>query len=56
MDGLEIIKGDILLDKGLIKDFGLIEHLYSTDGFDVLDVQGAWVTPGQATIASLRAL
>lgn len=46
--GLEVLEGDILLDKGLIKAVGKIDtkvlNLY-TDLVTV-DVNGAWVTPG----------
>ncbi|KZP34599.1 composite domain of metallo-dependent hydrolase [Athelia psychrophila] len=47
-DGLEIITGDVLLDKGLIKAVGKIGHglLDAYGGAVVVDLHGAWVTPG----------
>ena len=48
-DGLEVVYGDILLDKGLIKWFGEVEKSvidsYSNN-LVVIDAKGAWVTPG----------
>ena len=49
VDGLEIIHGDIFLDKGLIKAIGridkeLVDH--SQKDFETVDAHGAWVTPG----------
>ncbi|OCH88874.1 carbohydrate esterase family 9 protein [Obba rivulosa] len=48
VDGLEVLKGDILLDKGLIKEVGPIEGslLESLDDLVTLDAEGAWVSPG----------
>lgn len=49
VNGLEIVKGDILLDKGLIKAVGHAGGEY-LDSFDeellVVDAKGAWVSPG----------
>lgn len=48
-NGTDIIRGDVLLDKGLIKAVG---HVPSSafeafkDNLVVIDVQNAWVTPG----------
>lgn len=48
MEGLEIVKGDILLDHGIIKGVGTIEgHVLA--GFDdlvIMDANEAWVSPG----------
>ncbi|KAL5495679.1 hypothetical protein ACEPAI_1142 [Sanghuangporus weigelae] len=49
-DGKEILKGNILLDKGLIKIVGgdkdlLAEHL-NDSSVDIIDAGGGWVTPG----------
>jgi imidazolonepropionase-like amidohydrolase len=47
--GLEIVEGDLLLDRGLIKAVGRIEprvlEKYRTD-LVTLDLGGAWVSPG----------
>ncbi|KAJ6572056.1 carbohydrate esterase family 9 protein [Mycena capillaripes] len=44
-DGNEVIHGDILIDKGLIKKVGTVD-LRSRANVKVLDVAGAWVSPG----------
>ncbi|CAK5272083.1 unnamed protein product [Mycena citricolor] len=44
-DGHEIVHGDILLDSGLIKQVGAVD-LSAYKDVSVLDVAGAWVTPG----------
>ncbi|KAF7334287.1 Carbohydrate esterase family 9 protein [Mycena sanguinolenta] len=44
-EGNEVIHGDILIDKGLIKKLGLVD-LRSYAGVEVLDAAGAWVSPG----------
>ncbi|EMD37398.1 hypothetical protein CERSUDRAFT_114069 [Gelatoporia subvermispora B] len=46
--GLEVLKGDILLDKGMIKEVGPIEAtlLESLEDFVTIDAEGAWVSPG----------
>lgn len=48
INGLEILKGDILLDKGLIKAVGrdTISSLKDLDDYEDLDAKGSWVTPG----------
>jgi len=54
-NGTEIIRADILLDKGIIKSIG---HLRGTsiktygEELEVVDVKGAWVTPGLVDIHS----
>lgn len=49
-DGLEIIKGDILLDNGLMKAVGVIPKSlvkqYREDDLVRTDAGGAWITPG----------
>ncbi|KAH6910348.1 amidohydrolase [Coprinopsis sp. MPI-PUGE-AT-0042] len=55
-NGTQILHGDILLDKGLIKDVGdfnvaLLEEIFGGH-LQVVDVQGAWVTPGIVDIHS----
>lgn len=50
-NGTQILHGDILLDKGLIKDVGSLnvaslEETFGNGRLRVVDVQGAWVTPG----------
>ncbi|KAF8664372.1 hypothetical protein AX16_000743 [Volvariella volvacea WC 439] len=46
--GAEIVKGDILLDKGLIKAVGIIDEnvLNGYSSLVAIDVGGKWVTPG----------
>jgi hypothetical protein len=47
-EGKEVVKGDVLLDGGIIQGVGHFGHLpahYSTD-LKVINVEGAWVTPG----------
>lgn len=49
INGLEVIKGDILLDKGLIQTFGhvpIIDFTGMSSDIDIFDAKGAWVTPG----------
>ena len=49
INGLEVIKGDILLDKGLIQAFGHVPSTKFTSlsrNIDTFDAKGAWVTPG----------
>lgn len=46
-NGTEIIQGDLLLLKGLIREVGSITpSLVSGLDIEVVDVNGAWVTPG----------
>ena len=46
--GNEVVAGDLLLDKGLIKAIGFIEDATLAEYKDlvVIDAGGAWVTPG----------
>ena len=50
LNGLEIIKGDILLQNGLIKDVGIIDNelLRRVKAEELVDIDanGAWVSPG----------
>ncbi|TRM69894.1 hypothetical protein BD626DRAFT_422385 [Schizophyllum amplum] len=50
VDGLEIIKGDLLLDKGSIKGLGVVDAgvlaQYSAADLNTIDAEGAWVSPG----------
>ncbi|EJF61656.1 composite domain of metallo-dependent hydrolase [Dichomitus squalens LYAD-421 SS1] len=46
-DGFEVVHGDILLDRGLIKQIGDISTgSYSEDFVYHIDAQGKWVSPG----------
>jgi hypothetical protein len=51
-NGTEVVFGDLLLDGGIIKAVGylpnrVIEELgYDSGFFNVIDANGAWVTPG----------
>ncbi|KAJ6553541.1 composite domain of metallo-dependent hydrolase [Mycena vulgaris] len=47
MDGLEVLKGDIFMNGGIIVATGVVEQsLLDLLEHDVVDAQGAWVTPG----------
>ncbi|KAJ6595658.1 composite domain of metallo-dependent hydrolase [Mycena vulgaris] len=47
VDGLEVLKGDIFMDGGIIVATGVVEQsLLDLHEHDVVDAQGAWVTPG----------
>ncbi|KAJ6500083.1 hypothetical protein C8R47DRAFT_1110364 [Mycena vitilis] len=47
MQGIEVVKGDLFMNGGIIVDVGTVKQsvldLYE---HDVLDAEGAWVTPG----------
>lgn len=46
-NGTEILHGDVLLDKGLIKAVGDVpSSLIKKLDLEVVDVEGAWVSPG----------
>ncbi|KAI0666496.1 carbohydrate esterase family 9 protein [Trametes maxima] len=47
-DGLQVLRADILLDKGLIKRIGDIKHaeIEQYAGLTVIDAAGKWVSPG----------
>jgi cytosine/adenosine deaminase-related metal-dependent hydrolase len=46
--GLEVVRGDVLLDQGLVKAVGVVEQglLKGLEGLVEYDARGAWVTPG----------
>ena len=46
--GNEVVAGDLLIDKGLIKEIGFIEDATLVEYKDlvVIDAEGAWITPG----------
>ena len=46
--GNEVVEGDLLIDKGLIKAIGFIEDTTLAEYKDlvVIDAEGAWITPG----------
>ena len=48
VDGLEVVRGDVLLDGGLIKRVGHIEQaaLDAYNDLVIVDAAGAWVSPG----------
>jgi hypothetical protein len=50
-DGLEIIKGDLFLDHGLVKAIGVIPKgmLKEYKDLNTIEAEGAWVTPGCGT-------
>ena len=47
-EGKEVVSGDILLDKGIVKGMGKISWrlIENTPNLTVVDAKGAWVTPG----------
>ena len=54
-NGTEILRGDVFIDKGLIQGVGNIDlralgfdidHMVARGELNVVDVHGAWVTPG----------
>lgn len=47
-NGTEVIFGDVLLDKGLVKGIGHIppHYLQATSDLHIVDAYRAWVTPG----------
>ncbi|KAF9566703.1 carbohydrate esterase family 9 protein [Agrocybe pediades] len=55
-NGTEVIRGDILLDKGLIKRVGNLQDINAlkivNKDLQVIDAKGAWVTPGIVDIHS----
>ncbi|KAF5347941.1 hypothetical protein D9756_010123 [Leucocoprinus leucothites] len=53
-DGKEVIRGDVLLDRGLVVDVGKThdKHLQDLKGLDVIDAKGRWVTPGLVDLHS----
>jgi hypothetical protein len=48
ISGNEVVAGDLLIDKGLIKAIGSIKSTTLTEYKDlvVIDAEGAWITPG----------
>ncbi|KAK4688544.1 hypothetical protein P7C73_g1572, partial [Tremellales sp. Uapishka_1] len=44
-NGTEVIEGDLLMDNGLVKAIGEVD-LAGLRDIQVVDVEGAWVTPG----------
>lgn len=51
-NGTQVIYGDILMDKGIIKRIGKLGWMSSGSDLQVIDVKGAWVTPGLVDIHS----
>lgn len=53
VSGHEVIRGDVLLDKGLIKAVGHVKQsvLDTYNDLVTVDVAGAWVTPGYAGLS-----
>lgn len=48
IDGFEVIKGDLLLDRGLIKAIGRVsaDALKNKENLVTIDAGGSWVSPG----------
>lgn len=46
VQGLEILKGDIYIDGGILKSIGRIDHSLLGNNVEIIDVEGAFVTPG----------
>jgi len=55
-DGYEVVIGDLLLEKGLIKEVGEVDQvvLDSYSDLKVINAGGAWVTPGYGLLNSTR--
>lgn len=52
-NGTEVVNGDLLLHEGMIKAVGKVPlHLSQNLQLDVIDVHGAWVTPGLVDLHS----
>ncbi|PPQ65953.1 hypothetical protein CVT26_010715 [Gymnopilus dilepis] len=53
-NGSEIIRGDLLLDRGIVKGIGKISGriIDNTPNLTTVDAKGAWVTPGLVDIYS----
>ncbi|KAL4067994.1 hypothetical protein J3A83DRAFT_3786026 [Scleroderma citrinum] len=52
-NGTEVVHGDVLLHEGMIKAVGNVPlHLYQNLQLEVIDVHGAWVTPGLVDLHS----
>ncbi|KAH7885714.1 hypothetical protein F5I97DRAFT_1874828 [Phlebopus sp. FC_14] len=51
-DGTEIVHGNIFLQQGLIKAVGTIHPESLTENVDIIDAEGAWVTPGIVDVHS----
>jgi hypothetical protein len=58
-NGTEILRGDVFIDKGIIRGvgnidlraFGLdVDHMMAHGELNVVDVHGAWVTPGSVSL------
>lgn len=47
-NGTDIVRGDILLDKGIVKGLGKVSQrvIDNTPNLTVIDAKGGWVTPG----------
>ena len=47
-DGQEIVFGDLLMDRGVIKAMGYVpgDMIRRTKNLTIVDAKGAWVTPG----------
>ncbi|KAJ7154776.1 carbohydrate esterase family 9 protein [Mycena filopes] len=50
-DGKEVIQGDIIVDKGLIKQLGAVDSSGYAD-IELFDAAGAWVSPGLVDLHS----
>jgi len=48
VSGFEVVRGDILVDRGIIQAIGNLNltYLSSFSSLVTFDVNGAWVTPG----------
>ncbi|KAH9831128.1 uncharacterized protein C8Q71DRAFT_305682 [Rhodofomes roseus] len=46
LDGLEVVQGNLYLDKGLIGDVGEVAVDMLDEEVTIIDANGAWVTPG----------
>lgn len=55
--GTEVIRGDLILDGGVIVEAGTVKDkaLLKYENLNVIDAEGAWVTPGYVLLLTLNA-
>ena len=51
-NGTQVIDGDVLMERGIIKRIGKLGWMNLGTDLQVIDVKGAWVTPGLVDVHS----
>jgi len=51
-NGTQVIYGDVLMERGIIKRIGKLGWMNLGSDLQVIDVKGAWVTPGLVDVHS----